>query len=189
MQSDPINFDDTATAFAHRTTGELKNSHFVFSSMSKPWMVKVGTAMTNLSLALRLPVKGIIKKTLFNQFCGGESISDCRRTIDQLGAHNVQTILDYSVEGLQNEAGYDETKDEALRVVDFAADNPNIPFCVLKLSGLGSTDLMTRAQNNEALTETEKSMLDKAEQRVDQIVQKASERGLMVMIDAEESWF
>ncbi|WP_421764500.1 proline dehydrogenase family protein [Ekhidna sp.] len=189
MQSEPINFDDTATAFAHRTSGELKNSHFVFSTMSKPWMVKVGTVMTNLALKIKLPVKGIIKKTLFNQFCGGESIKDCSKTIKLLGDHNVQTILDYSVEGLKNEDGYNNTKEEALRVVEFAATNDHIPFCVLKLSGLGSTDLMTKAQSKEKLTEIEKTKLYYAEQRVDEIVKKASSKGLMVMIDAEESWF
>ena len=189
MQSEPINFDDTATAFAHRSTSELKNSHFVFTTMSRPWMVKTGTFFTNLALNLKLPVKGIIKKTLFNQFCGGESIKDCSKTINLLGDHNVRTILDYSVEGLQNEDGYNETKEEALRVVDFAATNDHIPFCVMKLSGLGSTDLMTKAQAKEKLTDIEKTKLMYCENRVDQIVKKASEKGLMVMIDAEESWF
>ncbi|WP_424963462.1 proline dehydrogenase family protein [Ekhidna sp.] len=189
MQSESINFDDTATAFAHRSTSELKNSHFVFSTMSMPWMVKTGTVMTNLALKLKLPVKGIIKKTIFNQFCGGESIKDCSNTINRLGDHNVQTILDYSVEGLKNEDGYDATKEEALRVIDFASTNDHIPFCVLKLSGLGSTDLMTKAQNKEQLTEIEKTKLYNCEQRVDEIVHKAGSKGLMVMIDAEESWF
>ena len=189
MQSEPINFDDTATAFAYRTTGELKNSHFVFTSMSKPWMVNLGTVMTNWALKLKLPVKGIIKKTIFNQFCGGESIQDCGDTIRLLGKHNVQTILDYSVEGLKNEDGYTDTKEEALRVVDFAASNDHIPFCVLKLSGLGSIDLMTKAQAKEKLTEIDKTKLHNAEQRVEEIVKRAGERGLMVMIDAEESWF
>lgn len=189
MQSEPINFDDTATAFAYRTTGELKNSHFVFTTMSKPWMVKMGTVMTNLALKLKLPVKGIIKKTIFNQFCGGESVKDCATKIKLLGDHNVQTILDYSVEGLKNEDGYNDTKEEALRVVDFASTNDHIPFCVLKLSGLGSTNLMTKAQAKEKLTEIEKTKLYYAEQRVDEIVKKASSKGLMVMIDAEESWF
>jgi proline dehydrogenase len=189
MQSEPINFDDTATAFAYRTTGELKNSHFVFSSMNKPWMVKAGTAMTNLALKMKLPVKGVIKKTIFNQFCGGESVKDCTDKINLLGDHGVQTILDYSVEGLENEDGYNDTKDEALRVIDFAATNDHIPFCVLKLSGLGSTSLMTKAQSKEKLTDIEKTKLYSAEQRVDEIVKKASSKGLMVMIDAEESWF
>ena len=189
MQSEPINFDDTKTAFAHKSTGELRNSHFVFSTMGRPWMVNLGTKLTNLALDIRLPVKGIIKKTLFNQFCGGESIEDCGSTIDTLGSSNVQTILDYSVEGVQSEDGFNDAKEEALRVVDFASTNEHIPFCVLKLSGLGPTELMTKAQDNEPLTEVEKTKLYNCELRVNEIVEAASEKGLTVMLDAEESWF
>ncbi len=152
-------------------------------------MVKIGTVLTTFALKVKLPVKGIIKKTLFNQFCGGESVKDSADKIKLLGDYNVQTILDYSVEGLENEDGYNDTKEEALRVVDFAATNDHIPFCVMKLSGLGSTALMTKAQNKEKLTEIEKTKLYNCEQRVDEIVRKASSKGLMVMIDAEESWF
>ncbi len=189
MQSEPINFDDTRTAFAHKSNADLRKSHFVFSTMGKPWMVEMGTRLTNLALHINLPVKGIIKSTLFDQFCGGESISDCGKTISELGRQGVHTILDYSVEGLKSEDGYNDVKEEALRVVDYASNEENIPFCVLKLSGLGPTDLMTKAQNDEHLNELEKSKLYYCEQRVEEIVQRAAQKGLMVMIDAEESWF
>ena len=189
MQSEPINFDNTEIAFAHRSNAELRNSHFVFSTMNLSWMVKLGMSMTNFAFKLGLPVKGIIKKTIFNQFCGGESVKDCSNKIQLLGDHSVQTILDYSVEGLKNEDGYNATRDEALRVIDFAVSSDHIPFCVLKLSGLGSTELMTKAQSEDGLSEYEKTKLHYAELRVDDIVKKASSKGLMVMIDAEESWF
>ena len=189
MQSQAINFDNTEVAFAHKTNGELKGSHFVFSTMSSPWMVKLGTIMTTFALKVRLPIKGIIKRTLFNQFCGGESITDSQRTIDLLGAHNVHTILDYSVEGVKSEDGYNDARDEALRVVDYAAKSPHIPFCVLKLSALGSIELMTKAQNGDTLTDLEKTRLLYCERRVNEIAEKVAENNLMIMIDAEESWF
>jgi proline dehydrogenase len=151
-------------------------------------MVKLGTSLTTLALRLKLPVKEIIKKTLFNQFCGGESIKDCEKTIKVLGAHNVKTILDYSVEGLKNEDGYNEAKEEALRNVDFAAESEHIPFCVLKLSGLGPTELMTKAQEKKELTELEKTKLHYCEERVNEIAQKVYDKGLRLMIDAEETW-
>ena len=186
MQSDPINFDDIKTAFAHKSTSDLRKSHFVFSTMGKPWMVNLGTRLTNFALDLKLPVKGVIRKTLFDQFCGGESIKDCEKTINNLG--KVHTILDYSVEGLKNEDGYDEVKRESLRVIDFASSNKSIPFCVFKASGLGSTELMTKVQNDEKLSELEKTKLHYCENRIDEIVAAAAKSGLKVMIDAEESW-
>jgi len=189
MQTDPINFDDTRTAFAYKSTKELKRSQFIFSTMGRPWMVNMGTRLTNFALKLSLPVKGIIKNTLFNQFCGGESIEDCQKTIEILGLENVHTILDYSVEALNNEDGYEKVKREALRGVAFAHENKDIPICILKLSGLGPASIMTKAQNDEPLTELEKTKLYYCEQRVDEIISKVNEKGLVVMIDAEESWF
>ncbi|MEQ9404869.1 MAG: proline dehydrogenase family protein [Cyclobacteriaceae bacterium] len=189
MQSEAINFDNTEVAFAYKSNKQLKATHFVFSTMNYPWMVKLGTVMINFALKARLPVTGIIKRTLFNQFCGGESIADCKDTIQLLGSYNVQTILDYSVEGIQSEDGYNEAREEALRVVDYAATSNHIPFCVLKLSGLGSTDLMTKAQDKEKLTDLEKTRLMYCERRVTAIAQRVYDKGLMLMIDAEESWF
>jgi len=95
MQTNSINFNDTQTAFACKSTKALRLSRFVFSTMGKPWMVDVGTRLTNLALKARLPVKGIIKGTLFNQFCGGESIEGCQKTIEMLATENVHTILDH----------------------------------------------------------------------------------------------
>lgn len=190
MQTDAINFDDTQTAFAYKSTSELMLSQFVFSSMGRPWVVGMGTRLTNFALKARLPLaKSVVRSTLFSQFCGGESIEDCQKTIETLGAENVSTILDYSVEGLKNEDGYEEVKQEALRGVEYASRNKHIPFCILKLSGLGPTDIMTKAQADEPLSELEKTKLYYCEERVDEIIAKVDEEGLMLMIDAEESWF
>lgn len=188
MQSNPIDFDDTKTAFAQKSDLELQKSNLIFTALANPWLVRVGTLVTNYALKANLPVKRIIKRTMFDQFCGGEFIADCSKTIRLLGEKNVQTILDYSVEGLKNEDGYDEVKNEAIRVLDYASDNQNITFCVLKLSGLGSTDLMMKLQNKEDLSEIEKTKLHYCEQRVDAIIAVAVKKNLRVMLDAEESW-
>jgi len=189
MQSEPINFNDTETAFAYRTTEELKNSHFVFASMNNPLLVKAGTGLMNFALKAHLPIKGLIKKTLFNQFCGGESIIDCEQTIQLLGKYNVHTILDYSVEGVESEEGYDAALAEALRVVEFASDSKHIPFVVMKPSGFGNTNLMTRFQEGNKLSDIEIASLGKVKKRIHQIIESAASKGLMVMVDAEESWF
>ena len=67
MQTEAINFDNTEVAFAHKTNAELKGSHFVYSTMSFPWMVKLGTTLTLLALKIKFPIKGMIKKTLFTE--------------------------------------------------------------------------------------------------------------------------
>jgi proline dehydrogenase len=189
MSDHPLmSFEDTKIAFEAKSDQALRKTHFVFSSMKKPWMVKSGTILTNFALKMRLPVKGIIKSTLFEQFCGGESIRDCGNAIQHLGKYNVQTILDYSVEGQEKESSFDHTRDEALRVADYAQSNPNIPFVVVKLTGLGSRTLMAKKAEGGVLTQEENERFHKFKQRVKDIAQRVYEHGLKFMIDAEESW-
>lgn len=187
-ENSKINFEDTATAFAHKSDWELKKSHFVFSTMNYPWMVKAGTTLTTAALKVHLPVKGIIRKTLFDQFCGGESIEGSEPRMIQLAERNVKTILDYSVEGEANEKGYDEAMEEALRVSAYARQHVSIPFCVIKLSGLGSVRLMEKKQKGEQLTAEEQQRFDRMVYRIDRVVGQAVEHDMKFMIDAEESW-
>ncbi|WP_258103795.1 proline dehydrogenase family protein [Marinoscillum sp. MHG1-6] len=183
-----INFEDTAVAFAHKSNWELKKSHFVFSTMNHPWLVKTGTFMTSLALKVHFPVKGLIKKTLFDQFCGGESYAGSEPRMRKLAERKVKTILDYSVEGEGSEASYDATMEEALRVADYSKPHVSIPFCVIKMTGLGSVDLMAKKQAGKKLSELEELKYEKILDRIDRIVERVAENGMHFMIDAEESW-
>ena len=70
-------------------------------------MVKLGKQAVNLSFALHLPIKGIIRATLYRHFVGGESINDCLKTIDRLAQRNVGAILDFAVEGEEKDELFD----------------------------------------------------------------------------------
>ncbi len=72
----PISFDNTAIAFSPKTARDLKDAHFLFSAMGKPWLVKIGTRLAPWSIKAGLPVKGIIRKTIFKQFVGGETLEE-----------------------------------------------------------------------------------------------------------------
>lgn len=183
-----MSFEDTAIAFEAKSDKQLKKTHFVFSMMNNPTLVKIGTAMISAGLAIKLPIKGLIKKTMFYQFCGGESIQDCEATIAQLNEYNVKTILDYSAEGQENEKSFDHTMEEALRVADYAKGNEAIPFCVVKVTGLGSRTLMEKVQQGKKLNEKETDRFERIKFRVDKIAHRASENGLKFMVDAEETW-
>ncbi len=188
MKKHVIRFDNTEVAFASKSNRDLKRSYFIFSTMQHPFIVSIGVRLTTWALKIGLPIKGIIKKTLFYQFCGGESISDSTKTVNQLADFNIKTILDYSVEGGSNEMSFDSTCKQIVEVCNSSKDNPNIPFCVVKLSGLGSVDLMTRAQAGEHLTEIEKNKLGYIHERAEEIAKAAKSNGLLFMIDAEETW-
>lgn len=188
-ENSKINFEDTATAFAHKSTYDLRKSHFIFSTMNYPWVVKTGTVMTNIALKAHLPVKGLIKKTLFDQFCGGESIPGSEPRMIKLAESRVKTILDYSVEGEASEEGYDEAMEEALRVAEYAKQHVSIPFCVIKMTGLGSARLMEKKQKGLELSPGEQQRLDRIKERIDSIVAKAVSNGMKFMVDAEDSWY
>lgn len=184
-----VNFDDTKITFRSKSLRELQVSNVIFSIINRPLIVFMGAAIIKWALHFRLPIKGLIKATLFDQFCGGESIQGCEKKINQLNTLNVKTILDYSVEGQEKEQSFDQTLEETLQVIQFANEHDAIPFCVLKLTGLGSKSLMTKIQLGKALTGNEQNQFNRFKERGFEVAQAISKLNQRLLIDAEESWY
>ena len=136
-----VNFDDTANAFRYKSDRQLRKANFIFTIVNHPAISRVATAAVRLAMAWRLPVKGLIRSTVFEHFCGGETIGKTENTIQHLSEFSVRTILDYSVEGEKTEAGFDRTADEILKTLEKARSSPHIPFCVFKMTGMGHGEL------------------------------------------------
>jgi proline dehydrogenase len=189
MESDPfIHFDDTAVAFSYKSDSQLKKAHLIFSLVNHPLISSIATSLAKISLSLRLPVKGLIRATVFEHFCGGETIGQSDKTIQSLSKFKVGTILDYSVEGEETEAAFDQTASEIVATIEKAKTNTSVPFSVFKVTGIASFDLLEKIQAKDNLSEAEKSGWNRVENRVDQICKKAFECGVPVLIDAEDSW-
>lgn len=184
-----VSFDDTAVAFSSKSDADLYKMYLLFKSMNSNAFVKVGGSLLNTALHLRLPVKFIIKPTIFNHFCGGETIEESERAIRELGRYNIGTILDYSVEGEGMDKSFDETRDEILRTVEKARGNTHIPFSVFKVTGLVRTDLLEKIQAGEKMTADEQAAFERGRQRVNDICKRCHEADVRVFVDAEESWF
>ena len=163
--------------------------YLIFATVNNNLAVSVGTKLANWSFALGLPIKGIMKKTMFGHFCGGEDIDDCQLALNELAKYHIRTILDYSVEGEGDEASYDATKNEILRTIERSAGDENIPFAVFKVTGLGDFEIMTKIQEEKTLNEKEKTSFDKLKKRIDELCRAAYEANTKILIDAEESWF
>ncbi len=146
-----VHFDDTEVAFSYKSDKELKKANFIFSIVNHPAISSVATGLAKAGLALHLPVKGLIKATVFEHFCGGETIDQSERTIQTLSRFHVGTILDFSAEGAHTEEGFDRTTEEILKTLDKAKGNPSIPFTVFKSTGSGYIDLLTKVQSKESL--------------------------------------
>lgn len=181
-------FENTKIAFSSQSNSKLRKTFWLFAMMNKVWIVNLGTFFIKLCLKLNLPIKSIIRLTIFEQFCGGENIENCQKTVKELGESRIGTILDYSVEGKDDEAGFDDTFQELLKTIVAAAGSKNIPFTVFKVSGIASVDLLEKIQQKESLTEGEKLAFERVRNRVQTLCERASEKKVHIFIDAEESW-
>lgn len=183
-----LSFDNTEIAFKSKTDKDLDRAYLLYKVIASNFLVKVGPPITNFALNIGLPIQGIIKSTIFKQFCGGETIEGCTPAINHLGENNVGTILDYSVEGEDTEAAFDATFKETLRTIVAAKTNKYIPFSVFKPTGLGRFELFEKVNANETLTEAEQSEYDRMYDRCDEICKACYEANVKVLIDAEHSW-
>jgi proline dehydrogenase len=189
MEADPkVSFENTAVAFKYKSNTALRKANFIFSLVNHPWISSMATSFVKLALKMRLPVESIIRKTVFDHFCGGESIENSEVVIEQLAKYNVHTILDFSVEGENSEAGFDKTLQETLRTVERAQNSPHIPFSVFKVTGLASFELLEKVQKKESLTDEEQKAFERVRFRIHRICEKGYMNNVPILIDAEETW-
>ena len=188
MSEFKLDFQDTATAFADKTTSALKEKHRLFKMMNSPMLVSIGTGLTNFALSIGLPVKSLIKYTIFEQFCGGETIEECQKTIEKLGESHIGTILDYSVEGKSEEEDFEHTKDEIIKTIKRANDDVNIPFAVFKVSGIAPYGTLEKVSSGIELPKKSKFKWERIQGRVSEICEYANSLDQPVFIDAEETW-
>jgi proline dehydrogenase len=199
-----ISFDNTEFAFEYKASKQLKKARFLFSMMGKPWLVKIGTRLAPWSIKMGLPVKDIIRKTIFSQFVGGETLEQTAQVAKKLSEYHVQVILDYGVEGKEGEENFDHACDEFIRVINYAGTQPNIPFMSVKVTGFarfgllekldvmmnsGEATLMKRylkAINN--LPADEKEEWHRVRYRMMRICETAAAKKIGVLVDAEETW-
>ncbi len=183
-----INLGNTQTAFAHRSNAELLKMELLFALMNNPGLNKL--AVNSLLWAIRwhLPVKPLVKNTIFQHFCGGESIEECLKSSQKLARFSVGTILDYSVEGEKNEAGFEKVKEETLRTIEVAKGKKEIPFAVFKTSGIAAVELLEKVQSGGNLSAEEASQLESARLRFAAICRHAAEMGVRLFVDGEETW-
>jgi proline dehydrogenase len=183
-----ISFEDTSIAFKYKSDMALRKASFIFSLINHPWISALAVRAVKFAFMLRLPIEGIIRQTVFSHFCGGESIDESKRTVEQLGKYSVNTILDYSVEGAKSEEGFDVTLEEIIRTIDIASQSKNIPFSVFKMTGIASAALMEKVQKKESLSKEEDRALGRVISRLEKVCRTAHQYKVPVLVDAEETW-
>ncbi|GAC1425306.1 MAG: proline dehydrogenase family protein [Flavisolibacter sp.] len=202
--NNPISFDNTSIAFAHQTDKELKQSRWLFSIMGQLWLVKLGSKITPWAIKSGLPVKGLIRHTIFKQFVGGETLEQTLFVAEKLGKFGVGVILDFGVEGRSGEKNYDHARNEFIRVIQFAATQPKIPFMSVKVTSMARFELLEKIDGlmkygqgslidnyQNALTQLNQQEAWEWSQvllRIEMICKAALKAGIGFLLDAEESW-
>lgn len=185
----PISFEDTRVAFANKSSAQMQKARLLFASFDLPWLVRVGSAVAVFLLKLGVPGIGwLVRRTVFEQFCGGVSIPDCEGAVEALGRCGVGSILDYSVEGEQSERGFDATMEETLATLEWGESHRHAAFGVFKVTGLARFELLEKRSAGLALTPEEEAEWARVRARVERICARAHALGERLFMDAEESW-
>jgi proline dehydrogenase len=189
-----ISFENTQNAFAYKSTKALKSAKFLFGFMGYPTLVQLGTRLVPVLLKAGLPIKGIIRNTIFKQFVGGETLVETIPVAQMLAEHGVDVILDYGVEGKEGEESFDHATQVFIDVINHAASQKNIPFISIKVTGLASHELLQTLHEAPRLrsgihdNEMEQAAWDRVRERMYAICEAAAEKNIGVLVDAEESW-
>ncbi len=183
-----LSFENTEIAFRNSSNADLKRAYWLFRMININFFVKMGPPITNFAMKIGLPIKSIIKATIFKHFCGGETIAECDSTIKKLHNGGVGTILDYSVEGEDEEQIFDATRDEIISTIDRASGDNAVPITVFKVTGVGRFSLLEKLDAGTKLSAEEDAEWQKVQDRVFAICSRAYKSGVPVMIDAEETW-
>ena len=183
-----LSFENTEIAFKSKSNSELNSAYYLFRLIGNPALVKWSKPFAGLAVQIPFPFRYLIKKTIFEHFCGGENINECEKAINSLAKFKVKTILDYSVEGKETEADFEHTTEEILLTQKRSAADDHVPFSVFKVTGIARFALLEKVSAGEVLNEQEKAEFEKVRGRVERICQNAAVTNRRVMIDAEESW-
>ena len=179
-------FENTETAFKLKDNYSLYNAKLLFKVITKKYLVNFLTTLTLFSLKYKLPVKWILKKTLYKHFCGGVDINECEVTIQGMKKMNVNSILDYSVEALKTEQDFDNACKKKMEIVDLSFSNDSIPFAVFKPTSLGRYSLFKLVNNKTKLSKEEKLEWNRVIDRFNMICSYAHSKKVRLLIDAEE---
>ena len=189
-----LSLNNTENAFAYKSNTDLNKAKWLFSVIQNPWIVSLGTRFTPILMKSGLPINGIIRSTIFNQFVGGETLAESARVTKMLGSYGVQVILDYGVEAKEGDASFDAVTEQFIAAIEFAATQDNVPFVSVKLTGLSSMHLLERLNDAPRLrsgihdSESDDAAWIKLKERMYAICDVAATHGIGILIDAEETW-
>lgn len=185
-----LDFNNTEIAFSAKSQSELRNAYLLFNTIKHPWIVRCASVASRVALKIHFPLAWAVKPTLYKQFVGGETLEDCKKSIEHLRRFNVRTTLDYSAEGEQTPEGIQATFEETIRSIDFAKGNDNLAYAVFKPSTITTDELLAKAsEKREELTPEETKEFLEFKKRFMAFCQRAHDNDVRLIVDAEDCCF
>ncbi|KAI7854732.1 FAD-linked oxidoreductase-like protein [Circinella umbellata] len=92
--------DESRVAMRAKSNEELLLALLVYGLCSVPILVDMAPHIISIAESLHLqgPLFWIIKRTVFDHFCGGETPDECAHCMERLAQSGINVILDLSVE-------------------------------------------------------------------------------------------
>ncbi len=175
-------FHNTQIAFKNRSDSDLKKARILFRLMGYPFLTGLTALLAKIALRLRIPIGWIVKPTVFRLFCGGETLNEAKAVVDRLATQNVRSVADFAAENRESEEEIRQVINEITASMDFAKANQAVPFSVFKPTAIAPPGAL-----EEAGSAGDKSpQVEKFRENFRYLCHYASERGIPVMVDAEE---
>lgn len=184
-----VSFDNTEVAFAYKTDRQLRLGAWLFRLMSRSFWSDFMIHLGRWALSLRLPfTRYLIRHTVYKQFIGGETLQDCLPVIDTLYKYQCLVVLDYAVEGKHEEEELDLARDQFIRTIHFAANQPSVPVITIKISGLAQNNILQAWADPALQFDDFDEKWERVVFRLTDICDHAVQYGMKIFIDAEASW-
>ncbi|MEE3035174.1 MAG: proline dehydrogenase family protein [Bacteroidota bacterium] len=181
-------FENTKTAFSIKKNSDLLKSKFIYKILSSSIISKIGTGIIKLAIKIKLPIKRLVKATLFNHFCAGENYEESSVTVRDLGEKKIFSVLDYSVEAGYKEESFERFLSKKIATIEFSKKSKYMPFVVFKPSCFGRSSLFEKLSKGGSLSDLEKNEWNRVKKRFEEAISYAINSKVKIMVDAEESW-
>lgn len=184
-KSKKIDFQNTQVAFKHLSNAQLRTKIWLFKFLSFESSVFLAK-ISNFTMRIGVPIAPVIKHTVFKQFCGGETLQECKQTVRKLAEFSVGTTLDYSSETDVSNEARQQTLEEIRDCIDFADEQEPVQFAVSKLSACVDLEKLVEELKTHKKPASKSLITSLADFK--KLIKKAATQNVKLFIDAEHSW-
>lgn len=179
-----MDFSHTEIAFSRLSPFQMRRYALLFQLLQYRAWVQIGVAFLLQAHKWKLPIHGLVKRNLFQYFCGGETLQECISVLETLRSKGVGAILDYAAEAQSGEVAHARTFSLLQQTLAFCSTSMGPGFFgVLKLSALSE---MQELENFGSWKST--PACETLRGRLRQLATQAEAGQGSLLVDAEESW-